>query len=103
MKQINIRVGRRYEPVKIRLTNMRNGFNMFGERFVITDFIGFKDRTIKDYDGIKYTVTHYKTGCAILHSDCNIKQTILKAKMLLNLKGYKVVQEAINGLIEINK
>ncbi|MBC8146729.1 MAG: hypothetical protein H8E98_01955 [Bacteroidetes bacterium] len=103
MKQINIRVGKRTDPLKIRIVNMRNGFTMFGEKFIVTDFSGWRDRAIKDYDGIKYTVTHHKTGYAVIHSKGTIKQTILKAKTFLNLKGHKSVKNVINGLIEINK
>ena len=71
MKQINIRLGKKDEPMKTRKINMRKGFNKFGEKFVITDFAGYSNKSIPNFTDTfnkKYTVTHYKTGAFVIHS-----------------------------------
>lgn len=66
MKQINVRVGKKGDPITTMKSNARRPFTFYGEKFIVTNYISRNEYgEIFMMPGRNYIVTHYKTGMCI--------------------------------------
>ena len=88
--------------MRVKKVSMRKGFKMFGETFIVTDFAGYSESTLRIFHP-QYTITHYKTGANVLHSESKekISNFIDRAKRFLSNKE-KLLKTVLTNLEVIN-